>query len=527
MNLLIVDDESFSRENIKELLPWTDYGITDIKEANDGVNALTLCENYEPEIILADVRMPRMDGIEMAFKLRETFPDCAIIFMSGYCDKEYLKSAIKLKAISYIEKPIDEEEMIESIKGAVDWYKSNIRKKQIQRSTLLQEDEILSYKRNQLALKLLHFNTDFETLQNEIEDASLEFPMEGCFVSILVKVYRVNEILNNMNQNFSSIIDNTCKETNVNALWALRENYLIIHIYGSVFDKCIFIHQKINSFCTTLKDNLIKLKLYFTMAVGRTESLLANIPNSYQTAAQAIQSCFLKEPYSIIYYQNSSTAQYSFTQELIDEYGEKLMESRKEPSIYFIKNITADIKRYTSTQESVIKTFYFKLILELLQRSKKKSVHIFHNFTDEQHIWQHIFALNFLDELSEFLVSETENYFDLLQKKVDNNGPIDMVIDYIHKNYRNYSLSLTMISDAMNLTPGYLSSIFKKKTGITLNQYITEYRINEAKKLLEQKRTKVADITNLIGYRDGNYFAKLFKKCTGMSPSEYRENQRL
>ena len=119
IKLLIVDDESFTRQGILETIPWKDLSIYDVKEAFDGENALEILKEFEPDILLTDVRMPRLNGIELSFKTRELYPNCSIIFMSGYSDKEYLKSAIHLKAISYVEKPIDLYELEEALKSAV------------------------------------------------------------------------------------------------------------------------------------------------------------------------------------------------------------------------------------------------------------------------------------------------------------------------------------------------------------------------------------------------------------------------
>jgi two-component system response regulator YesN len=526
MNLLIVDDEYYSRDNIKELLPWNEYGITQIKEANDGVNALALCESYAPDIVMADVRMPRMDGIEMSFKLREKFPHCAIIFMSGYCDKEYLKSAIKLRAISYIEKPISEGEIKEAAKAAIDCYKNNINHRNQKTPPLPQDIEILNFKRSQLALKLISPNSDIIKLQPQINEACIELPAEGCFVTILINLYLSKDHSQDpytySNGDFSQIIDSACLDANVNVLWVQKEHSIIIHIYGSVFDRNMIIQEKINSFCSILRENMIKLKINFVIGVGKPEILLQRLSASYKTAVQAVSRCFFKAYFSITCYEKSFLPQYSFTDGNILEYRNKLSETSKEPSMNFIRHITAEIKRYDTTEESEVKNYYFKLANELLQKSINKSIHLFDSFPDEHHLWQYVQSFNFIDELSEFLMLKTESYFELLEKKIDNNGPVDMVIEFIHINYNNDALSLTMISDALNLAPAYLSSIFKRKTGISLNQYITDYRIRKAKKLLEQKCIKVTEITNLIGYRDGNYFSKLFKKCTGMSPSEYR-----
>lgn len=119
MKLLIVDDEVITREGIIQRLPWSDMGIDQIKQADDGINALEIIKTFDPDIILTDVRMPRMNGIDLAFKLKAVCPDYIIIFMSGYSDKEYLLSAIELKAVSYVEKPIRIKELEKAMKNAI------------------------------------------------------------------------------------------------------------------------------------------------------------------------------------------------------------------------------------------------------------------------------------------------------------------------------------------------------------------------------------------------------------------------
>ena len=106
MKLLIVDDEELTRTGLISSIDWDSLGITEILQADDGVNGLEMARLHKPEIILCDVRMPRMTGIAMLERLEKILPDCVPIFMSGYSDKEYLKAAIKLKAVNYIEKPL-------------------------------------------------------------------------------------------------------------------------------------------------------------------------------------------------------------------------------------------------------------------------------------------------------------------------------------------------------------------------------------------------------------------------------------
>lgn len=119
MKVLIVEDEVLTREGITNSIPWENLGITTVLTAEDGEQGLQSALTQMPDIIMTDVRMPRMDGITMAFEIRKTLKNARFIFVSGYCDKEYLKSAIQLSAINYIEKPIEPEEIIEALKKSM------------------------------------------------------------------------------------------------------------------------------------------------------------------------------------------------------------------------------------------------------------------------------------------------------------------------------------------------------------------------------------------------------------------------
>ncbi|WP_438445454.1 response regulator transcription factor [Gorillibacterium sp. sgz5001074] len=119
IRLMIVDDEKKTREGLEKHLPWRRLGIDEVRLAKSGTEALELARSHPPDILLCDVRMPRMDGIELATVIRHQLPSCKLIFLSGFADKEYLKSAIQLRALRYIEKPVDMEEVCSAITEAV------------------------------------------------------------------------------------------------------------------------------------------------------------------------------------------------------------------------------------------------------------------------------------------------------------------------------------------------------------------------------------------------------------------------
>ena len=119
VKVLLVEDEELTREGIRMSIPWESLGITEVHMAEDGEQGLKKALEICPDIIMADVRMPRMDGITMAFEIRRQLKQCRFIFVSGYCDKEYLKSAIQLSAVNYIEKPVEPSEIVEALKKSI------------------------------------------------------------------------------------------------------------------------------------------------------------------------------------------------------------------------------------------------------------------------------------------------------------------------------------------------------------------------------------------------------------------------
>ena len=118
--VLIVDDEMMPRKVLKEHLPWESLKVTRIFQASDGLEAIEQARSCLPDIVISDIKMPRMDGLQMAAAIREFCPQCQFIFLSGYSDKEYLKGAIRLKAANYVEKPIDLDEIAAALTEVIE-----------------------------------------------------------------------------------------------------------------------------------------------------------------------------------------------------------------------------------------------------------------------------------------------------------------------------------------------------------------------------------------------------------------------
>ena len=206
MKLLIVDDENLTRNGLVNALPWEEYGFQEVLQADDGVHGLEMALEHQPDIVICDVRMPRMDGIKMSNRIKETYPDTLIIFMSGYSDKEYLKAAIKLQAINYLEKPLIIEEVQQTVIKAV----QTIHKiKQNQRS------EAWQYMENSARLALLLTST-YSKNRLEIEDLCNELHLTNMdkvyFTTFLIRIVGEDllnaDIIKASYQNLKTFLEN-------------------------------------------------------------------------------------------------------------------------------------------------------------------------------------------------------------------------------------------------------------------------------------------------------------------------------
>lgn len=495
MKVLIVDDEIFTREGIITMIPWDKLGISEIKQAFDGINALQIAESFKPDILLTDVKMPRMDGIELSFNLRKLYPECQIIFLSGYSDKEYLKSAIKLKAISYVEKPIDLEELQNALENAV--------------SLKSQEFENNENKKTALALDLLDINADYIKLKTQFENLTSTKTGDLAFVTILVDIFTEDTIDGeNLKCEFNKII----LKNNFNCISTFKEdNLLMLHLFFNK-DK-IDLANLLESLC-----NYIKHKYSYYLCLGRIVESLSEIPESYYSAKYALKRSFFYNYNSIIDFNSLKTNEYKFDPKSIDLFLEALESENRQNCLLIINRVTSDISQCENTPVNSVKDIYYKFYLKLFNFSVERRI----NFNEKNVPFEYFSSFNTLSEIKDFLIDKVEYVFSCIKQKNLNVDPINSILNYIHENYSDVNLSLQKISGKTYLTSAYICSIFKEHTGKTINNYITEYRINKAKELLKSANMKIVNITSQVGYSDGNYFSKIFKKETGYTPSEYR-----
>ena len=471
MKLLIVDDEELTRTGLISSIDWDSLGITEILQADDGVNGLEMARLHKPEIILCDVRMPRMTGIAMLERLEKILPDCVPIFMSGYSDKEYLKAAIKLKAVNYIEKPLHPE----------------------------------------IADLCLELG------QPELLDPDMNF------TSIIVKLNSGVESSGIFLEDILNDISCFLEHYHLKCLFVeKRVQYLVHHIYGSNAPSPTTL-SAVGSYISRQYDCCGK----HLIAAGNTVTDISRVYQSYASAVILLQNCFFFPEKTFL------------TENTIKQLSPKgpVPDSLQSPENTFSKYLLAgeethcvqfleELFRYYSCNHTFmpnqIRDLYYQLFNALSSSRKKNQVES--GLHEKQDLIMDTLNNAFTyEELHESLKEKTAQYFEDARNSQPENSTIFMIKDYISRNYMNDTLSVKDISSHVYLSASYVCTFFKSETGQTLNQYLTEYRMEKAKQLLSDPRYKISEISSKVGYTDGNYFGKSFKKYSGFSPSEYRE----
>lgn len=519
MKLLIVDDEELTRTGLISAIDWDSLGITEILQADDGMNGLEMARLHKPEIILCDVRMPRMTGIAMLERLEKVIPDSVPIFMSGYSDKEYLKAAIKLKAVNYIEKPLNPDEVRDAVLEAQSLYKQKLRS---HRGEALHSQETATRLALKLTLPASSDNSEITDLCLELGQPELLDPGMN-FTSVIVKLSSAAETSGVILEDVLNDISHFLAHYHLKCLFVeKRVQYLVHHIYGSSSLSQATL-SAVGSYISRQYEACGK----HLIAAGNTVTDISRVYQSYASAVILLQNCFFFPVKTFLTEKivNSlpdkpplpdslQAPENTFSQSLIS--GDEIQCSQ------FLEELFTYYNGSYSYLPNQIRDLYYQLFNALASARKKNQIES--GLQEKQDLIVDTLNNAFTyEELHESLREKTAQYFEDARNSQPENSTIFMIKDYISRNYMNDALSVKDISSHVYLSTSYVCTFFKSETGQTLNQYLTEYRMEKAKQLLADPRYKISEISSKVGYTDGNYFGKSFKKYSGFSPSEYRE----
>lgn len=527
--IYIVDDSSNTRSGLKELFKWDKLNIKIIGDADDGSTALPEIIQNKPDIVLTDVKMPIMSGIELSKRIRSTLPKTEIIFMSGYDEVTYIKSALKLEAIDYIFKPLDFDELELTLKKVItkiDGERTQSRIISEMDAKLIQSMPLLKDKFFELLI-LGSFN-DKEEIFNRSKFLGIDMP-DGKY-SVMV----ISE-----DNNYNSMSGKNVKDRLLLSFGILNIITELINssFIGYTFEKnpgeyvCIININDIytgDSLYNLASDMQHKLAQFLEVSVtigisGEAKSLL-ELKTVYEAASDAARKRFYCGKNKIIVadiLMQSDTTITASNKDNMNEFAESIKEGDSSQMWSIIDSIFNNMNETTGYEECC------DICLQLIAVSAGIQSEFEITLPDKEYsmvnVIHTLFKLETLSDIKQYLLTYFRKICRLVIEKRENKSKnvIEIIKNIINKRY-NENLSINMIANEVYLTPTYICLLFRQETGYTINNYITKVRMEKAKELLKKINIKLYDISSHVGYENPSYFSKQFKKYTGMSPREYR-----
>jgi Response regulator containing CheY-like receiver domain and AraC-type DNA-binding domain len=528
-----VDDEVFVQTLIEKIVDWEKLNMGVVGKASNGMEALMQINDLKPDIVLLDVSMPGYDGITLMQKVRETNKNVKFIIISGHKSFEHAKNAMQYNVEDYILKPISKKEL-ESILIKL---KNKIEEEYVMKDTFQIMDIQLEERTKKIrSLFLSQFikkeiNLEKIILANINNNYYTTF-QDGKFNFSILKVDTDEK---NVNEGFlydllNKIADRFVKEANFlcfETLCLTVNNKIIFFFnYNPVMKEKLYSVFK-EQFVLT-KNELIKFSnIYITLCHGEEEEELGNCYRSFNKAETSMKGRTSLGVNKIIKYNKLEFDTDIKFVIMTDKKCEELLTVLKSFNIEKIRNCILDIFNIANIYKEKSSLIYYQLCDEIYK--------IFYEFTNQNELYKGSYddlIQKLKDQLEEcftgddiahslinLIVECLEQYYSL---NSNNENPlIRLAKRYIFENYDKL-ITLESISRIVNLNPVYFSVLFKKEVGISFVEYLNQYRIGIAKKILKDVKYNINQIASLSGYQDTRYFSKIFKKYTGITPTEYR-----
>lgn len=524
IQLMIVDDEPLFREYLTNFIPWQDYGFSIVAEAKNGLEALALAEEFQPDVVLTDINMPKMDGLEFATRLLEAAPETGIVFITGHNEFDYARKAIRLGASDYILKPFEKEELIITLLKL----KDNIHEANKMAFTDNEEDTSFM-----MPLLTSMFHQNNQSLQNKLKDYGFHNP-ETEFMVICLDIDHINYNYSNQEEKmlWRFSVMNILKEL-LNDHESLQpENYHIFYDYEGNITGILENKALTEAYLEVLHHLLDAVNKYldFNITIGFStlKKGISGIASSYNEALSALHNKYIHKNSQIIYYDSisDSSKDFSFYNAEFNEELLSYLRAKDKAGVHTCLNQLYEniaLHQVSFDFSRIIQMGVISLLISYMTQSGKSLSIIFGEEYSPFNSFDKADTLALQEKLVTQLYDTTLAYFE-------NNQPsrsqhvASQGMDYINQNFKNSSLTIQDIASAQYINQTYLRSMFKKEYGLTVSDYLTKVRMEAASNLIKQKTYRLADIAEMVGYNDSSYFSKCFKKFYGLSPSQYEMN---
>ncbi|MCR4739391.1 MAG: response regulator [Lachnospiraceae bacterium] len=530
-SVLLVDDEELVFQIMMDKMDWDSMGFEIVNFANNGIEALEMAQEMCPDVVMTDIKMPYMDGLTLGKKLKEQYPDIKIIILSGFDEFEYAKEAVRMEAEEYLLKPININELtgvFTRIRETLDKENDERRNINMLKQHYLKSLPIL---RESFYISLLEGRLKAGDIEKFAPDYQVELK-GGRFVVSVLKIScpgddgvepDVTPFM--LTLSIQKLVEEQLRGKYESKVLLYRGDIVVISELSG--------NGNINDY-TDMMDRICKTayrtdKVKVTAGIGNVCTEPSALRVSYRGARTAVSYRFSYGDMRAINIAeidvDSTGSQDNSADESIRRIVKNMRRPERDELRYVIEDFVGGIEE-SHMPLSEYRTLIMRILVALMDFMRDYHIEpgaVFEEGTDLSMIIQ---RLESTESLKSFLLKSCLTLQDMVSDR-RNSTSLSFVTkaeDFVKANYADKDISIEMVCGALNVSAAYFSTVFKKTTGKTFINYLTEYRMDKAVELLETTDGRTYEIADMVGYADPNYFSYVFKKKFGVSPVKYKQN---
>ena len=532
-SVLMVDDEQEVIEVMSRKLNWEELGFQICGRAANGVEALEMAEELQPDVVLTDIKMPYMDGLELTRRLKSLFPDIRIIIFSGFDEFEYAKEAIRLEVEEYLLKPVDAAE-IRRVFGTV---YSRLEEDRDRRRSVRRLEEYyqksLPLLRESFFMSLMEGHVPEEKIQERMEEAGLQ--LEGPQYVIAVIHVSVSEKPQELTprlviSSVRELAEEYFRDRWGSYIFYYRGNILLLsrleepEEISAYTDDC-------DRFCRLAKRSC---QAVVTVGISRACPRIQDLSSAYEGAREALsyrvlygtgRAINIRE---IVPEEDTADARYS---EIMQEIFKQIKMGNEEKLYAQIDLLTDRISR-SGMNIRKYRLLLMELVTGLYRLCSNNDIE-FSEVSPQQagahnDPYSTLLKMDTPDEIRQWLKDISGQVLAGIRERrlAKTRSFVARALDFVRDHYSDDRLDVEMVCSDLGVSAAYFSTVFRKETGTAFISYLTDYRMKEAVRLIQEEDEKTYITARKVGYADPNYFSYVFKKTYGMTPTAYKRSLR-
>ncbi|WP_178023198.1 response regulator [uncultured Paenibacillus sp.] len=540
--VLIIDDEEPLREAIRILGNWQDLEVSEIWEATDGKAGLAMLEQHKPDIVMVDMKMPELNGVEFLRIVEQEYPELLTIVISGYNDFEFTRQAIHARVVDYLLKPVNRQDLNQALRKAIDVLKA---KRQIQSESITRNIAFnLSLPKLKEKIYLSIIERSFKKLSSQAflpligaDDPDHRF---GVLVLRIMNMEAVRDSRFNRDRELLYFaVANVVNDVAVDSLQCFsfanpkqeREMIAVYTARGGYPQEIAFRAGELMRKVVSTLSGLFGVKA--AGGIGRYCEDVLDLAGSYEEAVAGIQSVdLLKLKGSAVIGESDKPANketFSFSSRM-----PILRGALEAGNLNHAKSVMAEFAKSIRTSGFCSIGAADRLLREIvvLMNDTASELGVPADKLPSSGGDRSLQALGLrtdfatFDQFEALLLDLAEYYHEQVRRSMAAGRPfsVEDIKEYIDNHYFE-DIKISVFTEKYFLSREYLMKLFKQQYGCGIHEYVQKVRMDKAKELLDDSALKIQEISEMLGYKDKNYFSKAFRNYYDLSPSEYRQQQ--